>query len=541
MAIGVGKPIEKHLYDNSELRDTQSGFTEGGRIENNIFILNYCIQKSYQDKHPLIVISVDFSKAFDSIKREAMIETLIDYKVHPKIINIVANIYKGDRTFVKLEERNTEIPITSGIRQGCTGSTTLFKMITYRIMQSLDKLNKGYRDTHFKISSLFFADDGLILATSVQDAEVMIDTLINSAEHCGLSINIAKSKIIVFNMKDQPRSIRNIQVNDEIKYLGVLINNTKNCFNNQKEKMLNTAREMSNLTYPVIANCCNKVMIGKTFWKQIALPNILYGSNVIYFTKQELEKLQRIENVVYRKILGAPNYAQVATLRGEIGSSSVERRIAEGQINYLKYTLKEGGNDLVKRTMEETISQDKAKWIKSVESNLKKIKINVWELNSVTKEEIKRRFNSWETDQWRKEIESKPSLEIYGKWKQEIKGEERLYDNRPASVIFYKCRTNNLPLKDRNRFSGGDTRCDLCGAEEENLIHFVLWCPAYSDNRKAEKLLQQPYIENEKNIVGKYLFNNENPETAKETLFKFWKSREKEVENRQTPQHAQHT
>ena len=59
--------IIEHLQNNDLINEYQVGFTKGKRIEENIFILNYCIDKSFQDKKPLIVISIDFEKAFDSI------------------------------------------------------------------------------------------------------------------------------------------------------------------------------------------------------------------------------------------------------------------------------------------------------------------------------------------------------------------------------------------------------------------------------------------------------------------------------------------
>ena len=52
-------------------------------------------------KRTLIVTSLDYSKAFNSIKRETLIETLIHYKVHYKIIEVVANIYKDDYTEIQ--------------------------------------------------------------------------------------------------------------------------------------------------------------------------------------------------------------------------------------------------------------------------------------------------------------------------------------------------------------------------------------------------------------------------------------------------------
>ena len=34
-----------------------------------------------------------------------------------------------------------------------------------------------------------------------------------------------------------------------------------------------------------------KIAIDKTYWKSVALPTILYGSNIMDFNKQEIEKL----------------------------------------------------------------------------------------------------------------------------------------------------------------------------------------------------------------------------------------------------------
>ncbi len=98
-------------------------------------------------------------------------------------------------------------------------------------------------------------------------------------------------------------------------------------------------------------------------------------------------------------------------------------------------------------------------------------------------------------------------MKIYKEWKNEIGGQEKVYDNRPASEILFKCRTNNLKLKDRKRFQGEETKCDICDAEKEDLNHFSLWCPELNEERIKCTKLQRPYIENQENIIGDLLFN----------------------------------
>ncbi len=90
------------------------------------------------------------------------------------------------------------------------------------------------------------------------------------------------------------------------------------------------------------------------------------------------------------------------------------------------------------------------------------------------------------------------------KWRREIGGQEEIYNNDQASVILFKSRTNNLRLNDRKRFWNEPTTCDLCGAEKEDLRHFMLWCPAYTQERRKSERLQQPYPEEEEDVIGRY-------------------------------------
>lgn len=193
-----------------------------------------------------------------------------------------------------------------------------------------------FQDEFFKLSALFFADDGLFIARTQEEMERMIDALIDLSHITGLEINTNKSNVLIFNSKAQIEEIKGIKVTNEMKYLGIIVTYKKNCFKTQKETSLQKAK-LENLTYPVTSQSCNKILISKTYWKSVVLPLVLYRSSILGYTEQEVNKLQRIENTVYRAILGAPNYAQTPTVRGEIGSSTTNTRIRDNQLKYLKY------------------------------------------------------------------------------------------------------------------------------------------------------------------------------------------------------------
>ena len=99
-------------------------------------------------------------------------------------------VYKGDKTLINYGEiQNVEIEITSGIRQGCTGSTTLFKLITYKILEHMEK-ERGFVDENFKLAALYFADDGLILSSSVEDAQRNIEVITRVSRKYGLETGL---------------------------------------------------------------------------------------------------------------------------------------------------------------------------------------------------------------------------------------------------------------------------------------------------------------------------------------------------------------
>ena len=72
---------------------------------------------------------------------------------------------------------------------------------------------------------------------------------------------------------------------------------------------------MANMMLSIINRSTNKLLIGKTYWKNVILPEILYGLDNIVYNKKEIEQLQNSENQAYRLILTAPRYTDVEILR----------------------------------------------------------------------------------------------------------------------------------------------------------------------------------------------------------------------------------
>ena len=120
---------------------------------------------------------IDFKKAYDSVHRGKLIEVLIRYKVHPKIIDIIVQMYEKDETTIHLGRMKETIEVTCGIRQGCSISTLLFKMVTFSIIKELLEQGELYSIREYEGNSLWLADDATIIANSKENASKALKAL----------------------------------------------------------------------------------------------------------------------------------------------------------------------------------------------------------------------------------------------------------------------------------------------------------------------------------------------------------------------------
>ena len=129
-------------------------------------------------------------------------QILKELRIDGKIIDFIVRIYVGDSTKIQLEKnKEIEIEVTSGIRQGCTVSTVLFKLITYKIIEEIKKKTEGIKLLGPKITCLSYADDGLILAK--EKAERSIELIREIGGKYVLQLNERKSQCVLLNTKEK--------------------------------------------------------------------------------------------------------------------------------------------------------------------------------------------------------------------------------------------------------------------------------------------------------------------------------------------------
>ena len=134
--------------------------------------------------------------------------------------------------------------------------TTTVCDVVYIIINRIVKSRMGYRDDDFYVPVLFYADDGLLLARSCEEAEDMIQMVIevDVAGECRLNINKGKSNVLLFNHDGiRLEEVGGIRASNTIRYLGADMGDSRMCFCEYRKGKIQLAERMANLTFSVIS------------------------------------------------------------------------------------------------------------------------------------------------------------------------------------------------------------------------------------------------------------------------------------------------
>ena len=150
-----------------------------------------------------MLLFVDFTKAFDSIERDAMFKILRVDGIPPKR-SVIKEMYNHTSAVVLTPYGPTWIfDVTVGLLQGDTLAPFLFIMVFDYVMRPALTEEDGVtlqrrmsrRHPAQKLSDLSYADDITVAADSLQYALGILSRIEETARKVSLLINSSKSKV----------------------------------------------------------------------------------------------------------------------------------------------------------------------------------------------------------------------------------------------------------------------------------------------------------------------------------------------------------
>lgn len=237
VALRINPYLRKYIHAS------QSGFIGGRSILDNILTVQLGIEYAQCSKQDLIMLQLDFAKAFDTVRWDFIKAIMLKMGFGPKISHIIFLLAQNAQSVINLNGRLTDpISISRSVRQGCPLSPLLFAIATHPLFCYLESQATngelvGLKVANKNILGLGFADDTYLFsqANNVHLAKCM-EILGMFSLATGLNLNIEKS---------------------------TLINLTASNFESLiwHGKKLSTGYVFRHLGYPVAVNVNNKMLI----------------------------------------------------------------------------------------------------------------------------------------------------------------------------------------------------------------------------------------------------------------------------------------
>jgi hypothetical protein len=329
----INRRLTEWAEENSKMYDVQAGFTNGKSIIDQIFVFQSLVSKYLaQKKGRFYIVFVDFSKAFDSVPHLHLFYSLMQENLHGKIVCVLRDMYSKLRSCVQSSEGSISELFTciTGTRQVCMLSPFLFIFYLNELIKQADTNQcKGIfvNESHQNVSMLLYADDLVLVGDNIRHVQHLLDNLSSFCVKWGLSVNMEKTKFMVFRNGGIVRKNEKVYFNGEklklvscYKYLGLIISSrlswspAQKTLSEQAEKAMNCIRRLN-------FECDFSFLTSNELFDRCTMPVITYGTEIWGTNVND-----RIEDVLLnlcRMQLGVGSKAPNPSLLGECGRNCV--------------------------------------------------------------------------------------------------------------------------------------------------------------------------------------------------------------------------
>lgn len=246
----LSKALAKRIQSciTEVVSEDQTGFIRHRSIHSNLLTIQSLIDRSDENSTQGILLALDYSKAFDTV-RWKIIERALHLFGFGDFISLVVNtLFKDIKTCVSNAGFSSD-PFypTGGIRQGCCASPVLFVLaveLMAILVRKTDSI-KGFTVAKNDIKISQYADDATFFLRDSASLHSLLHTLDLFSRLSGLKMNLKKSHLLLLgNYKDPPTAIRGITVAESVKILGIVY---KSHMSREEQYSLNFAARMQKI------------------------------------------------------------------------------------------------------------------------------------------------------------------------------------------------------------------------------------------------------------------------------------------------------
>lgn len=488
--------------ENGKLNANQFGFRPNRSTTDCVFILQSIIEDTLAKKQDLLCAFVDFQKAFDKVNRDLLYYKLWSIGASTKIIKLVKCMYSSVEICVKHDHNVSETFMSyQGVKQGEPMSPLLFLFFINDFMSNYTPNNPNdlISIETIILFSLLFADDAALFAKSEKELQNQLDHLGQYCKKWNITVNINKTKIVIFTKKRRPFNFEFqyngnvIEQMDSFTYLGVNLHKSGSCKYAQIKQAKQGGRALGGLmqilnTYDFTINT------QLNMFDTLVTPVLTYGAEVWGFQKGEV--VERVHVKFCRRILQVPQRASNNFMYGDLNRVSMSIRWKEKILRYWTKIISDTNTlifHIYKHMRLECERTGRRNWASNVRDLLFELGLNnYWfsqDISHISVPLMIQRLHDQYQQCWHNSVILTSKLHFYAKYKTTMNIATYLsLSNHNSRRLIALIRSGTCKIEIENgRMQGTNREQRLCLQCNQRMIedeyHFVLVCPKYRDLR----------------------------------------------------------
>lgn len=517
----LNKRLSSYLEDQDVLADEQNGFRANRSCEEHVFTLNSVIRNN----KTVFTAYIDLKRCFDYIDRDMLLYKLLLNKIDGKMYNSIKNIYASSVSSVRINNKMTSwFDCRTGVKQGCTLSTTLFSIFANDVAAEINDLDIGIPIGDTKLSLLMYADDIVLMADSEEKLQTMLDTIHNWCKRWRVLINTDKSKCMHFRKGRTERSNFKFMIgNNELetvslyKYLGIIFH--------EKSDFSHSCEALSKGAGRALGSLINKIHGYKEFgfksfeklYTSCVIPILDYCASVWGY--RHYQQADNIQNRAMRYFLGVHRFTPILAMVGDTGWVPCMYRRWACMIRLWNRFNKMDQNRLTYKVFRYDVEKCDNNWSSDLKSVMTDLGLNDHFVNRTTVNirTVLSVIRNHYSVKWARDIQNVAKLRTYRLYKTDFETEKYLCLNlnKNERSMLAQFRTGILPLRvETGRYIGeplANRLCRLCDSQSvETEMHFLLFCAQYNDIRNTvfDNLITDSHYLDLSNVGKlKYLLN----------------------------------
>ena len=321
----VHNHVMGHLDNNHLLSDVQHGFQKKRSCESQLIMTLQDLANGLNDGEQIDAILFDFSKAFDKVAHQRLLQKLQYYGIRGYLNDWVADFLKDRQQEVVLEgTHSSATQVTSGVPQGTVLGPLLFLVYINDMPEGIDSTMQLFADDSLLYRIIRTKEDQSILQEDLRKLELW--------EHkWQMQFNADKCEVLRITNKRNP-TICNYRVQDQhlqtvkqAKYLGATISSDLS-WNQHVDNTVKKATNTLNFLRRNIRDCPPRVK--EQCYKSLVRPTMEYASCVRDpNTNTNINKLEMVQRRAARFVKGDyDRSSSVTTMLNELGWDTLQER-----------------------------------------------------------------------------------------------------------------------------------------------------------------------------------------------------------------------